>query len=587
MNTTGRGRRSPSPHGRYEAEERVTVDSSGVVEVHFEGLDGRSRVYRMQDWPLPEMGRPLAMAFARRTGYDGSIRTKASADGLWRAIRRFVLYLATCDHPPRTLADIDGSHVRGYCDSRLSASSESSVGRSIKILRAGLSCLEGRDRLSEEAWGVLNRRWPRPRGLGVGGYSDGVLNEIMKAARSDVAAIRDRLVEGRATLARFREGRSTDLRDSVIGASLDRAERTGVVHVPPEIGPDKGHERIGIAQRLFLTNRDLTPLLILLVGSSGINSETAKELPAAHAIDGDRILRIETTKRRRGPDNWHGTDVWEIGTPDQQLHTTAGVYLLVHDMTSASRRHSGTLALWSVWTDIRKGSPGHGFPWERDLSYVNLSLSRWARSHDFLEDGLPLELSFNRLRTTVLRKQTFAAGGHLPTAAKSNSQQVLYQNYLSGDATVRQWAEDRMTETYSDMEKAIRTQRERRLASHGGRLMDANGSKYTEGAFLGCMETDSEPHNDEWCWESALACFSCPNAVVSEANLPALIQLRGELRERSEQLPLGHWFSAFGQAWIAINEDILPRFTPAEVDAASSVATGRVPLRLLEDTWDL
>jgi hypothetical protein len=49
------------------------------------------------------------------------------------------------------------------------------------------------------------------------------------------------------------------------------------------------------------------------------------------------------------------------------------------------------------------------------------------------------------------------------------------------------------------------------------------------------------------------------------------------------------WWRRFGQVWLAITEDILPRFTPAELEAAGRLKPDGTVLELLEepqeDAW--
>jgi hypothetical protein len=47
----------------------------------------------------------------------------------------------------------------------------------------------------------------------------------------------------------------------------------------------------------------------------------------------------------------------------------------------------------------------------------------------------PLEVSFNRIRTSIEVRRTRAAGGHLPSAVRSNTIGVLFTTYLRGDTT--------------------------------------------------------------------------------------------------------------------------------------------------------
>ena len=52
-----------------------------------------------------------------------------------------------------------------------------------------------------------------------------------------------------------------------------------------------------------------------------------------------------------------------------------------------------------------------------------------------------LKLDMNRLRTSVEVRRTRQMGGHLPSAARTNTMQTLWSSYLRGDPAVTEWAE--------------------------------------------------------------------------------------------------------------------------------------------------
>ncbi|KUM67177.1 hypothetical protein [Streptomyces curacoi] len=74
----------------------------------------------------------------------------------------------------------------------------------------------------------------------------------------------------------------------------------------------------------------------------------------------------------------------------------------------------------------------------------------------------------NRLKTTGERRYTRATGGHLPSSARTNSQDVLCSNYLRGDRVVRDWAADVISASLADAESAAR-------ANTGGRSSSTAG----------------------------------------------------------------------------------------------------------------
>lgn len=62
----------------------------------------------------------------------------------------------------------------------------------------------------------------------------------------------------------------------------------------------------------------------------------------------------------------------------------------------------------------------------------------------------------NRLKITVERRTTRAVGGHLPSAVRTSTQDLLFASYLAGDPTVRDWAEEVVAEAVTNAEAAAR-----------------------------------------------------------------------------------------------------------------------------------
>lgn len=197
--------------------------------------------------------------------------------------------------------------------------------------------------------------------------------------------------------------------------------------------------------------------------------------------------------------------------------------------------------------------------------------------------------------------KTRAAGGHLPSSTRSNTQDVLFRNYLAGDPDVQDWAEDVVTDALEDAEDAARiayrqtrkatgelkvltgpVDKARRDADTAARIgLDEDtvrevldGDRDT--AFAACTKTTDD------CRDSFLTCFACRNAVATASHLPAQLALLDELADLWEGTDRETWWRRFGQAWLAINEDILPRFTPQERVAAESAKPADRVLPLLD-----
>ena len=75
---------------------------------------------------------------------------------------------------------------------------------------------------------------------------------------------------------------------------------TGLVPCPDEAERQVLRWRLETAGHLFLTPRDVAPLLVLGVALTGRNVETLKELPAQHRLLDGRAVEVTVVKRRRG-----------------------------------------------------------------------------------------------------------------------------------------------------------------------------------------------------------------------------------------------------------------------------------------------
>jgi hypothetical protein len=70
------------------------------------------------------------------------------------------------------------------------------------------------------------------------------------------------------------------------------------------------------------------------------------------------------------------------------------------------------------------------------------------------QERTALKISFNRIKTSMDVRRTKQLGGHLPSAARSNTMAVLFRNYLSGDPIITAWAAEVMAEALDDAEQA-------------------------------------------------------------------------------------------------------------------------------------
>jgi hypothetical protein len=122
--------------------------------------------------------------------------------------------------------------------------------------------------------------------------------------------------------------------------------------------------------------------------------------------------------------------------------------------------------MYRRWRDVgvrgytAQGLPDPGFRgrWAaRNAAYTDLMVRTGLRITEQSALTVPElpTVSFNRIKTTADARRTRALGGHLPSAAKSDTAQVLFRNYLSPDQATREWAEEVMAEALAEAERSV------------------------------------------------------------------------------------------------------------------------------------
>ncbi|MDQ0913594.1 hypothetical protein QFZ22_009666 [Streptomyces canus] len=591
----GRGCAAAVPEGLYQPPPVVEVPKEGGSPVaRFTGEDGRECVFRFEELPLPGMHLDFAYALGVRIGPGGGCRTQRAASGQWQSIKRFLLLLDRLPVPPQRVEDLRARHLERYLMSRRETCSEKSARRDLQGLLRIVRALPGQDRLDRTAADFAGQR-----GHGVDaqqemrpGYSDREFQAVMAAARSDVAAIRDRLAAGESLLRRFLEAPdSLTLAEREQGVRLEAMARTGRVQVDYR-GLSAGEYPAACyaqARQLFAIDPDLAPLLIYAAGLSSSNPETLKELPAEHRLLEERAVAVTLTKRRRGKANSRASVHWSVD-PDRDLRTMGSFYLLLHRMMARSRAFSHTASVWSIWAGSGRGgarhaaTAGHCGPFDAELAR-KLKLRAWADGHGLVgDDGAPLEMLVTRMKKTVEARTAKRVGGHLPSARLTNTAQTSFAHYLRADPFISEWAADVLTEAITDAEHHARDVMLRLGGADPKAVPQTARNKAEVGELdtlaASCLDMEHHPAGGR-CRSSFLSCFSCSNALVLERHLPALLALVDALREDLQQRDAEQWTARHGTTWQILTRDILPRFSPAQ-HAAAAQGKPLLPLDLLD-----
>ncbi len=566
--------------------------------MHFRGEDRRQHRFEVGSLPLPGWHEPLASAWAARTGPTGGLRTLASSQGAWGALKRFMRFLDGTRWPPTVPDELTTMHVDDFRRVRAEAIGRIQAGIELRMVGllfeyqplSQLVSSEVRDRLHPRVFAGSGR-------TAISGYSDAELARIVAAARADVNALRRRL-------------RGADADPDPVASEV---RRTGRVRLGGVSAPARAEALRSVADKVFATRRDLYPMLVLLMAVTGWNLEVIKELPVEHRVIEGRAVEVDLVKRRRGPGHWHRTVTWEIGAEGRELYTPGGLYLLLHRLMAPARAFLPTPAFWAIWHQPSgRSHPSEcRNPFEATLD-ASLRWASWVASHDLRADppsradsapgatGDPLRLTANRLKTSIDVRRTRELGGHLPSAARSNTTAVLFRNYLSGDQTTIEWAREVVSEAFTDVERAAYDTHLRALRDNGGRRQlkilttsrpagppspaaEAGGS---ETAWTSCSDHSHHPLTGRRCGASFLDCFHCGNCVITGDHLPRLLGLLDALEARRSVLSDQEWWARYGPVWAAIRHDVFPKFTEAEIGRAHADRPNDSLLDIVEPPWE-
>jgi hypothetical protein len=330
-------------------------------------------------------------------------------------------------------------------------------------------------------------------------------------------------------------------------------------------------------------------------------------------------------KRRQGQSRWFDTVAWEIGAPERALHTPGGLYLLLLTLSRRSRGFCGGGHAICMWRNgYRSRLPLH--PAEHFAPFAEklhgwVAMVPWVASrqvngqaHPVLADptpgtdvGVPLRVSFNRIKTSVEVRPTRQMGGHLPSAARTNTMQVLFRSYLSGDATTIDWAAEVVGEAVVEAERSALDAHQRALAAAGGtlwvlpgpaeprqlRLVGLDAATATrvaagelDTAWTACVDHDHHPVTGDACGRSFLECFHCGNCLITGNHLSGLLGLLDAMAGRRKEMSEDQWWARYGRAWAAIRGDVLAKFSPAELVAAAAVKPVDTMLDLVQEPWE-
>ena len=263
------------------------------------------------------------------------------------------------------------------------------------------------------------------------------------------------------------------------------------------------------------------------------------------------------------------------------------------EVTDRAARHSGSPWLFVAYGIGRLARP----------TFHHECRGRFVERHRLVDDsGEPLKLRLSRLRKTRMIEWAKEVKGDPEALAHlgDHTLQVNWESYADVEAMRPIYEETvaaglahaleaaRLTTARvvtRDAEASLRADRAAAAESLGigedevASVLDGNADTW----LAACTGFERSPFGPagEPCPEPFWGCLECPNALIAERKLPAILAtLDAMVAERARMGPEA-WRARFGRPFLRIVNDVVPAFGPPAWDRARQDAHARSPLRAL------
>jgi hypothetical protein len=426
------------------------------------------------------------------------------------------------------------------------------------------------------------RTLPLPRPSPREPFSPFVAAQLRKVCIADMRAVVDRIRSGSALLATgmIPGARDWDEPANVLKAidaskgtlTFMRIERPGRHRLPTPFG-----ELVGL---LYPTVKDLLPFLVMLALQSGLPIECCMSLrrdclrnPAAGTV------QIDYEKWRAGPSPFRSKRY-----PDGGLNTPGGVVRAVLEVTERAAQHCG-----QSWLFVAH-RPG---VLER-ARFHHLTREQFVDRHGLVDDdGSPLVLRLSRLRKTRMSEWAKEAKRDPEALARrgDHTLQVNWESYADVEA-MRPIYEETIAAALAHAAAVARHRPPTILAADvarpdtSGLAPEAVATALQDGSqtwLAGCSGFEGSPFatSASGCSDPFWGCLECPNAVIHEAKLPAIVATLDRMVAARRTMSAEEWRARFGRPFLRIVDDVIPAFGPSAWDRARRQVAARSPLRAL------
>lgn len=423
-------------------------------------------------------------------------------------------------------------------------------------------------------------------------FSPFVADQMRRACLADMKAVTARLKEGAELLA---QGVDPDVGGWDIEPNVLWAiDTSGGKMISRKLVPS-AHDRLpapfpGIIARLYPSHGDLLPFLVMLGLQSGLPIECVTSLrrdclrnPTGASV------QIDHEKWRAGPSPFRSKRY-----PDGGLRTPGGIVRAVLEITDRAARHSGSPWLFVGYALGRLGRP----------TFHHEAKQRFVARHLLVDDGgEPLVLRLSRLRKTRMTEWAKEVKGDPVALARlgDHTLQVNWESYADVEAMRPIYEETIAAGLAHALDAADRAARPMILTPEAEAAMRAD--PVVAGGYLGvtgrevtgvldgdadtwlaaCTGFERSPfgRSGDPCPEPFWGCLECPNAVIAERKLPAILAVLDAIVAERDRMSPDAWRARFGRPFLRIVNHIVPTFGAGAWDRARQAATASSALRAL------
>jgi hypothetical protein len=511
----------------------------------------------------------VALALDRKAGPGGTWRSYQTCRTSFHQIRTFLGWIAACDDPPQSPAEITPAIWSQWCLSLRDIPSARHCRRQMRVLLAEVAGLPAAT-LKVADRRILKEAPPKERS-----YSYQELAQIRARASAVFNTALVRIRANREHLRRWYAGEFAE-RDAgwLIGEALDCLARTGDV---PRYGgrsgtiPARYLNALGNRSpeatwgRLYLTRAEGAAAAVLLVTSEAWNRSVLDRMrvPEHDPAAGDAfdIYTVEVNKRRRPVRLRYTTNnLLDAGpdTPGRLMRQVIEATEMARQTLQLLGEPSDHLLVWRR-ANRKAGQFGFGTPTNQgaadrgtaDLTAV--SLRRLRRTVQVLIRREPAQNSQDThddvyvLRDPAARAEAQATVARGLAEAHGHARTIVKMRLVLGEDA------SRLIELSDDPELA--------------RAIDNGDHDTATGA---CTDLTSSPYTEPGlpCTASFLLCLACGNAVATRRHLPRLTYLREALDELRAVVDQAVWDQDWREHLLRVGSLLETRTTPAERAAA-------------------